>query len=294
MKKVILIGFAVVGIPGTLAVVAGIALVGGVLAATKPVVESSEQFLALVGQGKEAEAYAAAADGFRARHDEKAFSAEAKRVGLTEFASVNWHSRRIEDKYGFAEGTVTTKSGVTRPVAVRLVQEGGRWKVLSVTYQGVELTTPLAVGGSELSAAVENQPLVPTAHTSDPELPSMEAARQMVTATLLKLNAAIMAHDFNDFHADLASTWKRKITPEKLREEFQDFIEKQLDISAIENVEPIMQSPVVTGQGVLILAGHFPTEPSQVKFELFYRHDPTGWKLSTLSIKVGPAETADK
>ena len=290
MKKVILIGFAVVGVLGTLAVVAVIALVGGVLAATKPVVESSEQFLALVGQGKEAEAYAAASDGFRARHDEKAFSAEAKRVGLTEFASVNWHSRRIEDKYGFAEGTVSTKSGGARPVAVRLIQEGGRWKVLSVTYQGVELNTPLAVGGSELSAAVENQPLVPTAHTADPQLPSMEAGRRLVTDTLLKFNAAVRSHDFTDFHADLASAWKRQITPEQLREEFQEFVENQIDISEIETVEPDMRRPMVNDRGALVLTGHFPTQPSRVKFELYYRHDTTGWKLSSISLKVGPEE----
>lgn len=294
MKKVILIGFAVVGVLGTLTVGAGIALVGGILAATKPVVESSEQFLALVGQGREAEAYAAAADGFRARHEPQAFAAEARRTGLTEFASVSWHSRRIEDQYGFAEGTVTTRAGDTQPVAVRLIREGGRWKVLSVTYKGVELTTPLPTAGNESSVPVAHEPNVPAAPNPAPEPPSAEDGRRLVTDTLLKFNAAVLAGDFTAFHADLADVWKRQITPEQLREEFRQFVEKRIDIGAIENLEANLRRPVVNGEGVLILAGHFPTEPSRVKFELFYQHDPAGWKLASISINVGPGEKTDE
>src|SRR5436305_7804796 len=84
--------------------------VGGIFAITRPVVDASEQFLALLGEGKIAEAYASAADGLRARQDEASFAAAVRQLGLTDFASVAWHSRQIENSDGTAAGTVATKS----------------------------------------------------------------------------------------------------------------------------------------------------------------------------------------
>src|SRR5439155_17536354 len=123
-----LIGCGIVGILG-LGTCAGLLalLVGGVFALTRPIVDASEQFLARLGEGRIAEAYAATADGFRAQQDEASFAAAIKQLGLTDFASASWHSRQIENQTGTAEGIVTTKSGGTRPVTVRLVRESGRW-----------------------------------------------------------------------------------------------------------------------------------------------------------------------
>ena len=119
----------------------GALFVGGLFALTRPVVDASEQFLALLGQGKIAEAYASAADGLRARQDEASFAGSVKQLGLTDYASVFWHSRQIENHEGIAEGTVTTKNGATKPVFLRLVREGGKWAVVGVRYGGVELVT---------------------------------------------------------------------------------------------------------------------------------------------------------
>ena len=116
-------------------------LVGSVFALTRPVVDASEQFLALVGEGRIGEAYASTADGFKARQDEASFTAAVARLGLADYATVAWHSRQIENGDGSADGTVTTKTGETRPVAVRLVHRDGRWAVIGVRYGGMDLTS---------------------------------------------------------------------------------------------------------------------------------------------------------
>ena len=156
MKKSWLVGCGVAALLGT-ALFAGLGavFVGGVFALTRPVVDSSEQFLTLLGQGKVAEAYAAAADGLRARQDEASFTGAVRQLGLTEFASVSWHSRQVENGQGAAEGIVTTKGGGTKAVSVRLVREGGRWAVVGVRYGGAELVAVTTTWGFKVVASRE-------------------------------------------------------------------------------------------------------------------------------------------
>jgi hypothetical protein len=140
MRKGLLIGCGIAGLLG-IGLFAGLAalLVGWAFAVSQPVADASEQFLALVGQGRVPEAYASASEGFRAEQDEASFTQAVKQLGLTDYSSVSWDSRQVENRDGTAEGTVTTRSGGTYPVCVRLVQEGGRWAVAGVRYRGVEL-----------------------------------------------------------------------------------------------------------------------------------------------------------
>src|SRR5438128_1298497 len=159
MKKGSLIGCGIAGILGIgLCVALGAVFVGGIFALTRPVVDASEQFLALLGQGKIADAYASAADGLRARQDEASFTGAVKQLGLTDYSSASWHSRQIENQQGTADGTVTTKSGGSKPISVRLVRDGSKWTVVGVQYAGVELLTikspPPVPPGPELEQMV--------------------------------------------------------------------------------------------------------------------------------------------
>jgi hypothetical protein len=273
MKKRTLIGCGIVAFLGV-GMFAGLVvfLVGGIFALTRPVVDASEQFLAMLGQGRVAEAYASTADGFRAQHDEASFTAAVNQLGLTEFATASWHSRQIENQTGAAEGTVTTKSGGTRPLSIRLVREGGRWAVDGIRYGGVEV------------ASIKAPLSVP---------PETELER-LLAESLLGFNQGVRAKDFTTFYARLSDVFKTQTSPEDLRETFQVFIDKDVDIAAIENVKPqVAPAPAVNDQGVLVVAGHYPTQPAQVRFELKYVHESAGWKLLGLSVGVGKAPAAD-
>jgi hypothetical protein len=136
MKLVLIVG----GIAASLFTGVVALFVGSIFALTRPVVDASEQFLALVGEGRVGEAYAATADEFRARNDEASFAAAVNRLGLADYAAVTWHSRQIENRDGTAEGTVTTKTGEIQPIAVRLVQQDGRWAVVGIRYGGRDMS----------------------------------------------------------------------------------------------------------------------------------------------------------
>jgi hypothetical protein len=274
MKKGWLIGCGVAGVLGIgLCVGLVVLLVGGVFALTRPVADASEQFLALLGQGRVAEAYASAADGFRAQQDEASFAGAVKLLGLTDYSSVSWHNRRVENQEGTAEGTVTTKGGGTRPVAVRLVREGGRWAVAGVRYGGVEL------------AAAPAPPAVP---------PEAELER-MAAEALAGFNGAVRARDFTAFYGALADVWRRETTPQQLQAVFQEFIDKDIDIGPVANVRPqFAPPPAVNDKGALVVAGHYPTRPSRVRFELKYARENGGWKLMGISVSVGKEGPADE
>ncbi|HVK15778.1 MAG TPA: hypothetical protein VM533_02455 [Fimbriiglobus sp.] len=266
MKKGWLIGCGAGILSAGLLAGLGVLIVGGTFALTRPVVDASEQFLDLLGQGRVAEAYASAADGLRSQHDEALFSGAVRQLGLTDYTSVSWHSRQIENQEGIAEGTVTTRSGDTRSVSVRLVRERDRWAVVGVRYGGVEL------------ASVQ----------SPPPVPSEAESERMAAETLLGFNRAVRDQDFTALYSTLSEVWKKETTPKQLQATFQEFLDKEIDIAPIKDVKPrLAPPPAVNDKGVLVIAGRYPTQSPQVGFELKYARERGGWKLMAISVSVG-------
>lgn len=139
-----LIACVIAGVVGLVLLVVcmgGVFFIRGIVTITQPVVDASDEFLTLLGQGKVAEAYAATADGFRYQQDEASFTAAVKQLGLTGYSSSFWNSREVKNWEGSVEGVITTRTGDTKPTSIRLIQERGKWKVVGVRYGGVELVT---------------------------------------------------------------------------------------------------------------------------------------------------------
>jgi hypothetical protein len=272
MKKNWIIGCGAVAALGLLCVGTAVALIGGVFALTKPVVDSSERFLAQVGQGQIVEAYASAGAALRGRMDEAAFAAAVKQLGLTEFASVAWHNRQIENSTALAEGTVTTKAGGVKAVAVRLVRENGRWAVVGIRYGGVELAPAPTVAKAPSDAEVE----------------------KLVTATLTEFDRAVRAKDFTAFYDTVEAGLKKELTPEQLRKAFQAFLDKDVDLNPIRSDKPRLASPAgVDEKGTLMVKGHYPAA-TPIRFELRYGREGDDWKLTGISVKVGQSDATEQ
>jgi hypothetical protein len=267
-----MISYGVAAVAGIgLCVALGFLFVGGVFALTRPVVDASENFLAQLGRGELAEAYAAAADGLRARQDEASFVGAVEQLGLTEYARASWTRRGIENQEGSAEGTVFTKGGVAKPIALQLVREGGRWAVVGVRYGGVDLAT------------VQASPAVP---------PGPERER-LVAESLLGFNGAVRARDFTAFYRTLSELWKKETTPKQLQQTFQVFLDRDIDIGPVKDLKPRIARASVNDRGVLAVAGHYPTRPSRVQFDMEYVRESGAWKLSGITVNVGKEVAAD-
>ncbi|MCP4659106.1 MAG: hypothetical protein GY856_27165 [bacterium] len=229
--------------------------------------ESAETFLGLLAQGKTADAYASASAALQARQDEAAFAAVIERLGLDDYASATWTSRSVENERATIEGSVTTRAGGTIPLTIELVKEGGTWKVFSLQ-------------GPQAGAAVEPA-------TPGPQVPAEAELKALALRSMLDLNQAIQLREFTTFYGHVSYLWQQQTTPDDLRGTFQAFIDREIDFAVIQEVGAVFdQAPALAPDGVLTLAGHYPTHPARVLFELRYVLEGTDWRLLGVSVSI--------
>jgi hypothetical protein len=125
-------------------------------------------------------------------------------------------------------------------------------------------------------------------------VPSEREARALALESLLAFNRAVQAKTFATFHKQIAEVWRKQITPEQLRKAFASFIEQEVDISPIADLQPVFDpAPGFDEDGFLQLKGHYPTTPHKVQFKLRYIQEDGQWQLVNIAINVGPDGEAE-
>ena len=258
MKKGCLIAVAA----GLLLIVIIILLAFGL---TRGAVKAGDEFLGLIGSGKIAAAYESASATLKSQQTVQSFEQAVKNLGLTDFAPASWSSRETNNGRAHLEGSVTTRSRGKIPLTMELVKESGTWRVIS-------LTAPQA------GASVEQ---------GGKQLPSDEKAKTLILESLLAFNKAVQDKSFVGFHQQISRRWQEQITPDKLKEVFNQFIETHLDISPIKEVQPVLSAaPEINSDGILVLEGYYPTSPTKVYFRLKYIYEHPAWKLFGIQVNV--------
>jgi len=255
-----------------LLVVAGLVFL--VFRLTAPMVKGGEKFLTTLGAGSTEMAYGMASATLRSGQTKEDFARTVKAYGLDGFQSASWSTRNITNDRGHLEGTVHTKTGGSVPLTLEMIKEDGLWKVLSITG-------PQA--GASTGPAIEKEP------AAAPALPAPAGAEagKLALASLLSFNEAIQAKSFDAFHAGISKKWQEQITPAKLLETFQPFIEAKIDLVSIKDLEPVFKSPPAVGSdGILILEGHYPTTPNKVYFRLKFVAEENAWKIVGVKVNV--------
>lgn len=232
---------------------------------TRGAVRSAEDFLGLIGNGKISAAYESASATLKSQQSLGSFTQSVKGLGLTDYASASWSSRETKNDRAHLEGSVKTRAGGKIPLNMDLVNESGTWKVLylSAPQSGV------------------------AAERTGRQLPPDEKSKALIQDTLLDFNQAIQDKSFDGFHTTISRAWQEQITADKLKEVFQQFMDKNLDISAIKRVDPVLSDPPeINSDGLLILKGYYPTRPFKVNFQLKYIYEHPAWKLFGLNVNV--------
>jgi hypothetical protein len=152
------------------------------------------------------------------------------------------------------------------------IYESSAWKLMGINVQVIPF--------------VENTGKVPT----DTEL------KTLALDSLLLFNVAVQTKDFENFYSHTAKLWQKEVTPEKLLDIFQSFIDKKINIALIVKQEPAFEgTPAVNEDGLLVIKGSYPTQPSKVSFQLKYVYEDESWKLVGINVQVKPTvDKADK
>lgn len=258
MKKLLKILIGVVA----LAAVA----VGVVLMMTAGLPDAADRFFAEVKAGNHAGAYRQLSADFRASTSERQFVAFLEGSALAKFADVSWNSRSISGGQGELVGTVVSDSGGVVPITLGFVKENDQWKIYSIHKPRAGVTEP----GNAAS------------------LPSDQELVALTEEALLRFADAVNARDFSGFHGHISNLWRTQHTVEQLNDAFRQFMDIGVDmVPALRANSPQFDvTPAIDDDGVLILEGHYPTQPSRLFFRLRYIYEGVGWKLVGTSVDI--------
>ena len=227
-------------------------------------------------------------------------------MGLVEQAGAEWGKPEIEKRTAKIPVRIQTKEGKTVSLIVTLTRESTQWQVYSLRSPPSE-TTGISenrftlVGKTQVGKVQESGgpalKMIDPAFKDYQSLPVPPEAdlRQLARSTLLRFNEAVASKSFDDFYESTSLAWQTgkftdgqgQLTKGQLQREFQPFIDKKIDISAIQKVEPVWTAPVAIGSdGLLTLAGYFPTDAFQVHFSLKFIYEPPAWKLFGIDVNL--------
>lgn len=126
------------------------------------------------------------------------------------------------------------------------------------------------------------------ADASRGEIPEGDELQEMTQKTLIEFNDAVQADDFTDFFQTISKLWQRQSSPAKLKDTFQIFVDRKIDIGAVRTMEATFTSkPRVDdskGFKELILEGKYDTSPNPTRFELKYTPEGKNWKLTGIMV----------
>ena len=123
--------------------------------------------------------------------------------------------------------------------------------------------------------------------TAQNKVPGERALEALVKATLLTWNDANVTGNYTVFHAKLSKPFRDQFPPDRLKQIFRKFADKDIDIDVVAALKPVYQPvPAIDGDGKLVVNGYFPTEPMRVIFALEFIPSDGEWKLIGINVKT--------
>jgi hypothetical protein len=240
-------------------------VIGSVFYLTSGIVDVADAFFSAVQKKDWPNANAWLSEEFRAATPSEQLQLFLQRSALVHYTSASWGERSISGNRGELNGAVATDSAGIIPIKMTFVKEQGGWKILSIQK---------AVSG--VVATEDTRPL-----------PTDEQLHTMVQTALLDLGVAINQKDFAAFYAKTAKLWQAQTTKEALFEAFRVFSDQDIDLTILQNYTSIFnERPHVSDEGILLLRGYYPTQPSVAYFKLTYVYEHPAWKLAGINVEV--------
>jgi hypothetical protein len=167
-------------------------------------------------------------------------------------------------------------------------------------FLGVFLTVGIALSSSALAQETATKPKKKKTQTEQTApsaaaqpaiaVPAPEVLLILVRNTLVALNQANFTGNYTVLR-DIGSPSLQSASPADLGTAFANLRQQKVDLSPALILTPsLSQSPVIAADGVLSLAGHFPTKPLQIDFAMTFQPVGGVWRLHGLSVNTSQAQ----
>jgi hypothetical protein len=125
---------------------------------------------------------------------------------------------------------------------------------------------------------------------ASPAAPNKADQVVLVKQSMKDFAVAINNKNMEGFRKTISQLWQKQVTTEQLNKVFAPFIENDIDLTALDPLEPSLDNEAkIDENGVLTIVGRYPTKPSQVTFEQKYIYEGTSWKLVGLNVNIKKA-----
>lgn len=134
------------------------------------------------------------------------------------------------------------------------------------------------------------QPKSPPAQPAEPKPAQIDrnGVLILIRSTLLALHQANETGNYTVLRDLAAPNFRDANTAARLAEIFANQRAQKLDLSGVAALEPqLTLMPQIEPNGLLHMAGLFPSVPSQVNFELLFAPVDGRWKVFGISVNVG-------
>lgn len=243
--------------------------------------EATKEFFDLIGSGKTQQAYESSAFAFRAQQSVKAFETTVKEQGLAGFATAVWESPLIEGRTAKMRGEITAPAGQKMALVVTLNDESGRWRVFAIRTPRNRETGMAANLFGSVGRTTEFTEAI------DRPIPDDKTVRTLALETLLFFNDAIGERSFEEFYKKVSKTWQKQLTVGQLNRAFQPFVDNNVNIAGIKEMEPVLEGPAhVSSEGLLVISGEYRTTPYRVIFSLRFIYELPKWKLFGIDVTL--------
>jgi hypothetical protein len=154
-----------------------------------------------------------------------------------------------------------------------------------------EPSVPLPPGAPKPLKAAKRQ-LPPSrlpAAAAGAVLPAQESLAAMVGSAIVAINQANFTDDYSVLRALGTRELQNRTTPSALAKVFKQLRDQKIDLSPV-LLLPVQftEPPAVRPDGMLRLAGYYPSRPQQVNFTIVYYPVGGYWRIDALSVSTSP------
>ena len=243
--------------------------------------ETTNTFFADLAEGRLDAAFDGTAFFFQHQQTRKEFEATVHELGLVGGALTKADAPAMHGATVKQPVEIRRSDGGRLRLIVTLARDRGAWRVFSLRSPvkietGVSWNFFTHIGrGMDLVSVQENP--VPT----EPD------ARRMAKETMLQFHDAIQQKSFEDFYEGVARSWQRELTLGMLTRTFQGFIDQRTNLIAMKDLEAVLtQPPRIDSEGLLVIAGIYPTQPYRIEFELKYFYELPNWRPFGVGVRM--------